>query len=440
MTITSTSNKITYTGSGTTGPFTYNFKIFEDTDLEVTKYTIADGTSETLALTTDYTVTGAGDDAGGTITLVASLSSSYRLIIRRVLPITQEIDYIANDPFPAASHEEALDRSTMINQQQQEQLDRAVLVPVGTTTDPEDLLAQIEANAATAEAAADTASAAVGSAIYLWGATVGGTADAITLTPSPAILLYSAGMRFAFLATGNNTGATTVNISGLGVKTVKTLLGAALAAGDITSGNVYSMTYDGTDFRLHESPKVLPTANGGTGSSANANAASGVVVLNGSSQLTADVSAAIVSDNISQDGKPICRLYGDGTPTIVNNTATKISYSSATIDTTSAWNGSTKRYVPLVAGYYRVSQYVDYAAPTEAHKYSSSILKNGSSAISCDATTSATYSGANCGVMATGIVQLNGSTDYLEFYTTNNSFGGESIALTGASFATIELI
>ena len=263
MTITSTSNKITYTGSGTTGPFTYNFKIFEDTDLEVTKYTISDGTSVTLALTTDYTVTGAGDAAGGTITLVASLSSSYRLIIRRVLPITQEIDYIANDPFPAATHEEALDRSTMINQQQQEQIDRAVLVPVGTTTDPEDLLEQIEASAATATAAADTAEAAVGSAIYLWGATVGGTADAITLTPSPAITLYSAGMRFAFLATGNNTGAATVNISGLGAKSVKTLLGAALAPGDITSGNVYSMTYDGTDFRIHESPKVLPAANGG---------------------------------------------------------------------------------------------------------------------------------------------------------------------------------
>ncbi len=265
MTITSTSSKITYTGSGTTGPFTYNFKIFEDTDLEVTKYTIADGTSVVLALTTDYTVTGAGDAAGGTVTLVATLSSSYKLIIRRLLPITQEIDYIANDPFPAATHEEALDRSTMINQQQQEQIDRAVLVPVGTTTNPEDLLEQIEANAATAEAAADTATAAVGSTIYLWGATVGGTADAITLTPSPAITLYSAGMRFAFLATGNNTGAATVNISGLGAKSIKTLLGATLAAGDITSGNVYSMTYDGTNFRIHEGPKVLPVANGGTG-------------------------------------------------------------------------------------------------------------------------------------------------------------------------------
>lgn len=264
MTVTSTSNKIIYTGSGTTGPFVYNFKIFEDTDLEVVKYTISDGISVTLALTTDYTVTGAGDDSGGTVTLIASLSSSYKLILRRVLPITQEIDYIANDPFPAATHEEALDRSTMINQQQQELLDRAVLVPLGTTTDPEDLLAQIEASAATATAAADTAEAAVGSVIYLWGGTVGGTADAITLTPSPAITLYSAGMRFAFAATGTNTGATTVNVSGLGAKSVKTLLGAALAAGDITSGNVYSMTYDGTDFRVHESPKVLPVANGGT--------------------------------------------------------------------------------------------------------------------------------------------------------------------------------
>lgn len=329
MTITSTSNKITYTGSGTTGPFTYNFKIFEDTDLEVTKYTIADGTSETLALTTDYTVTGAGEEAGGTLTLVATLSSSYKLIIRRVLPITQEIDYIANDPFPAASHEEALDRSTMINQQQQEQLDRAVLVPVGTTTDPEDLLAQIEANAATAAAAAVTAQAAVGSTIYLWGGIVGGTADAITLTPSPAITLYSNGMRFAFLATGTNTGATTVNVSGLGAKSVKTLLGAALAAGDITSGNVYSMTYDGTDFRIHESPKVLPVTSGGTG---NSTVTQGDILYASAANTLSKLSAGTSGQYLKTQGAGANPAWSDldGTWTDYSATSTIVGWSSYT--------------------------------------------------------------------------------------------------------------
>ena len=47
-------------------------------------------------------------------------------MLRRAVPQTQAIDYIANDPFPAESHEEGLDRATMTLQQVQEELDRAI--------------------------------------------------------------------------------------------------------------------------------------------------------------------------------------------------------------------------------------------------------------------------------------------------------------------------
>jgi len=54
---------------------------------------------------------------------------------------------------------------------------------------------------------------------------------------------------FGFVAVNTNTGATTINISGLGAKSIVTPLGA-LNAGDIQSGYFYIIYYDGTSFQL----------------------------------------------------------------------------------------------------------------------------------------------------------------------------------------------
>lgn len=81
-------------------------------------------------------------------------------------------------------------------------------------------------------------------------ATVGGTADVITLTPSPAITAYAAGQRFVFIASGVNTTNVTVNISGLGAKAVTKSGTFALVAGDIPSSALVTIIYDGTQFQL----------------------------------------------------------------------------------------------------------------------------------------------------------------------------------------------
>jgi hypothetical protein len=83
-------------------------------------------------------------------------------------------------------------------------------------------------------------------------ATVGGTADAITLTPSPVITAYVAGQRFTFIAGSANTGAATVNVSSVGVKDIKRNDGSAtaLSAGDIAAGSIVDIEYDGTNFLL----------------------------------------------------------------------------------------------------------------------------------------------------------------------------------------------
>ena len=131
MTVSSATNRIAY--SGTTGTtFPYTFKVFADADLLVVKRLVATGEETTLALTTDYTVTGAGDSAGGNVVLGTALTTDYSLVIKRDLGILQEVDYVDNDPFPAETHEEALDRLTMIAQQLDEALGRSVLLPVSS--------------------------------------------------------------------------------------------------------------------------------------------------------------------------------------------------------------------------------------------------------------------------------------------------------------------
>lgn len=114
MTVESLTSRVTYTGSGTVGPFTIPYYFLENDDLIVTKITIATGAETLLVLNTDYTLTGAGDEDGGELTLVATLSSSFQLEIARSPDLLQETDYPPSDPFPAESHERALDKIHMI--------------------------------------------------------------------------------------------------------------------------------------------------------------------------------------------------------------------------------------------------------------------------------------------------------------------------------------
>ena len=127
MTVSTTIIKSSHNGNGSTTTFAYNFKIFADTDLVVIIRSAA-GTETTKTLTTHYTVAGAGDASGGSITFTSGNipASGETVVIRRNVPQTQAIDYIANDPFPAETNEEGLDRTTMIAQQVSEATDRSI--------------------------------------------------------------------------------------------------------------------------------------------------------------------------------------------------------------------------------------------------------------------------------------------------------------------------
>ena len=134
MTVSSTTVKNSYSGNGSNDTFVYGFKIFADTDLEVIIRS-ATGTETIKTLTTHYTVTGAGSASGGNVVFTSGNipTATETVVVRREVPQTQAIDYIANDPFPAESHEEGLDRATMTIQQLQEEVNRSIKLSATNT-------------------------------------------------------------------------------------------------------------------------------------------------------------------------------------------------------------------------------------------------------------------------------------------------------------------
>lgn len=78
-----------------------------------------------------------------------------------------------------------------------------------------------------------------------------GAANAYVITPAPAITAYAVGQMFSFKAVNANTTTSTLNVNGLGVKTIKKIDGSTnLASGDIGAGQIVLVEYDGTNFIL----------------------------------------------------------------------------------------------------------------------------------------------------------------------------------------------
>lgn len=89
---------------------------------------------------------------------------------------------------------------------------------------------------------------------WIWG-TDTGVANAYVVTvnsfvPLPTAYQAGMGIRFKALTANSGAGGSTINFNGLGVVAIKRAGGATLAAGDIVSGQVISLVYDGVSFQM----------------------------------------------------------------------------------------------------------------------------------------------------------------------------------------------
>lgn len=120
-------------------------------------------------------------------------------------------------------------------------------------------------------------------------------ADTITATAPLSMTAYVAGQEFSFVSAGANTGAVTLNINSIGAKDVTKRGTTALDAGDIPSGAVVVVQYDGTRFQLTgpaPAPTALPAAS---------ETVAGVVELatNAEAQTGTDTTRAITPANLA---------------------------------------------------------------------------------------------------------------------------------------------
>lgn len=134
MTVSATTNKQRTAGNGATTAFPATIKIFAETDIKVTTINnTTDALVNTLLLNDGgalgFTVVFDTDAETLTVTANTAPTSAEDIQILRVLPQTQTTDFPRATKFPALLNENALDKNTMILQDQQEVINRALVLP-----------------------------------------------------------------------------------------------------------------------------------------------------------------------------------------------------------------------------------------------------------------------------------------------------------------------
>jgi len=133
MTVSTTASRISYTGDDTTDALSFPYPVQAEGDLVVVETVIATGVETTQTITTDYTVSIAGDGSSATVTPVATFASTTTWTIYRDPAVTQTTDYQDNDSLPAASIEDMADKNVMIAQRLSDRIDRTLEQPEGDT-------------------------------------------------------------------------------------------------------------------------------------------------------------------------------------------------------------------------------------------------------------------------------------------------------------------
>lgn len=80
--------------------------------------------------------------------------------------------------------------------------------------------------------------------------------NAITATAPLGMSAYATGQIFRFVSAGANTGAATLNINSIGIKSITKRGTTALVAGDIPANAAVQVVYDGTQFQLMDPASV----------------------------------------------------------------------------------------------------------------------------------------------------------------------------------------
>lgn len=265
-----------YTPNGVTTVFAYGFALFREDDLIVE----LDG----VVLGSGFSVSGVGTRSGGSVTFTTAPTGTM-LVIKLAPVMDRDTDYQEVGDLLASTINRDFDRLWQAIQHVRHEYDVAIKLPFETAIAQEitdtaadrankivgfdgsgnaSAMAPVDFGLATVTAFAETllddanAAAARTTLGTAWAAQTqegvrygtGGSAPAYTLTPTPAIVAYAAGQRFTAVAHAAGTeGSNTLNVSGLGAKSIKQYDASGNKRdGIVQSGQIVIAEYDGTDF------------------------------------------------------------------------------------------------------------------------------------------------------------------------------------------------
>jgi hypothetical protein len=382
MTVTNVSNRVEESGNDVKVAFDFNFKIFDEGDINVYKVDNTTQIATLQTIITDYVVAFSSEDQTGTVTYVTAPTSGQNSLIISNFPVTQETDFPTASNFPEIAIENEFDKSRLIDQQLSERIDRSVLLPVQSD------LTGLEIPVSTANA---------GKAIVV--NDTGDNLDVRTLLESPQVDVITTR---GDLIKGDTLGGS----ERLGIG----------ASGTFIKSDGLDPSWGSLDNATESVAGVAEIAT-----QAEADAAVD------DTRIVTPLKAGLLA-------KPVFRAYLSSPQSITSGVITKVQYDTEVFDNNSWYDNVTNyRYTPQRAGYYHftVKSTIDNLTATD--QFVVFLYKNGVKNDSYGR--NLTTGESDIPLKATSLVFMNGTTDYIEGYAFHN-FGSNRNIRAGDDFDT----
>jgi len=163
LTISTEPSPLSYSGDDATVAFPVTWKYFAKSHVVATLRSAA-GAETVWVLDTDYTLTAADVDAGGTLTATTAPATNQTLVITLEPPNTQSESLPLGGPFPSPSVEDGLDLAAQRDSKIENLVDRCLRVPVTDTQSGSELELPIDSDRASMFLAFDASGAPIAAA------------------------------------------------------------------------------------------------------------------------------------------------------------------------------------------------------------------------------------------------------------------------------------
>ena len=131
---------------------------------------------------------------------------------------------------------------------------------------------------------------------------------------------------------------------------------------------------------------------------------------------------------------PAFRAYQSSAQSVTSNVFTKISFDTEVFDTASCYDTSISRFTPNVAGYYYIKGMVRFTGTSDGKVLVARIYKNSVNDTGFEGSSSASQSSTQ----TSALLHLNGSSDYVEFWSYHNYGVATNTGVFGSATVTFQ--